>query len=215
MDKTLKGVFILKPNETPKKESKHQSEAPAKHAVHHNSPHFYSAFTDHPINVAFQEQEEGEEIVLLVRRHFVTNVPWIALAILLAILPVFLPFAAATFPFPDLSSSTVFLLLTFYYLFIFGFVLLNFTLWYFHIGLVTTIRLVDIDLAGILYRQITATKHENVEDVTYTQIGFITSLFNFGTVHIQTAGNMLNFEFEQVPQPARVADVISDFARPV
>lgn len=209
MDENLNGEFILENSNQPQEDTKPKTGS-QKTAL--NSPHFYSAFTDRPKGVTFIEQETGEEVLLLLRRHFATNIPWLFASIILIALPVFFPAAAATFPLPEFSSITLLLLLLFYYLFIFGFLLLNFTLWYFHVGLVTNLKVIDIDLAGILYRHIAVAKHENIEDVSQSQVGFISSLFNYGNVYVQTAGSQQNIDYDRVPHPARVADVISDLA---
>ena len=204
-EKKLSGEFILNPEH--KEVEKH------KPAVSKHSPHFYSSFCKNPLGVRFKEQEEGEEILLLLRRHFVTNIPWLVFAFFLIALPLILPFVIAFFPFPLPSANTLSLYLAFYYLAIFGFLLINFSLWYFHIGLVTSFRVIDIDLAGILYRQVIEAKHENIEDVKYNQVGFITSLFNYGNVTVQTAGNDENIEYDRVPQPSEVADIIGDLSQ--
>lgn len=213
MEDSLHGEFILNKREG----SEDKKDPPHTPAIKHHKrkPHFYTAYEDYPSEVTFSEQEEGEEVVLLLRRHFITNLPWIVFSLFLIILPVFFPLIIRSFPFPQLSPSTVILMLAFYYLIIMGFVLLNFTLWYFHVGLITTLRVLDIDLAGILYRQVTVTRHENVEDVTYSQTGFRPSLFNYGNVHVQTAGTQENVEFDRVPRPSKVADTLSDLVKPV
>jgi hypothetical protein len=212
MDNTLGGEFILNADEA---DSKPAPSAAAKAAptIKKSKPHFYTAFWNHPMGVSFAEQEAGEEIILILRRHFVTNFPWIVFAIILSILPIFYPILIAFFPFPLPSGSTLGLITAFYYLLIFGFLLTNFTLWYFHIGIVTNLRVVDIDLDGILYRQVTEAKIENIEDVTYRQIGFITSLFNYGNVIVQTAGAEENIEYDRVPKPSQVADIIGDLSQ--
>ena len=51
---------------------------------------------------------------------------------------------------------------------------------------------------------------EKIEDVTYKQSGFIRSLFNYGDVHVQTAGEEENIEYDRVPRPAKVAEIIND-----
>lgn len=198
MEDDLKGEFVLSENKIVRK-----------------TPHFFSSFFQNPGGLSFQEQEKNEEIILLLRRHFITNVPWILFVLFLAILPITFPLLAITFPFPPLSSLTIVFMVSFYYLILFGLALLNFTLWYFHIGLVTNIRIVDIDLSGLLYRHVATARHESVEEVTYDQIGFVTSLFNYGNVHVQTAGATANIEFDRVPRPAKVADIIGDLANPV
>ncbi len=202
MDNDLKGEFIL------------NASKPVEAVVgtkHKKEPmHFYSSFRQYPSGVSFAEQEAGEEILLLLRRHFVTNIPWAAMAILLLLLPLGFPFFVANFPIPLPSGITLTFYTAFYYLIIFGFVLINFSLWYFHTGMVTTVRLVDIDLSGILIRHISEAKNKSIEDVSYTQIGFVRSLFNYGDVMVQTAGAESNIEYDRVPKPSVVADIIGD-----
>lgn len=173
--------------------------------------HFYTTFAHMPSGITFQDQEPGELILLLLRRHFVTNVPWITFVILLSILPFTLfPFILAFFPFPLPSPNVLLLLLAFYYLLIFGIALLNFTLWYFQVGLVTSIRIIDVDINGILYRQVSEARDDDIQDVSYEQIGFVRSLFNYGDVLIQTSGSIQNVEFDRVPRPSVVSRTIAD-----
>lgn len=208
MDKTLSGEFILN---GPDPDGTLSSAHPVKPKHHHKNPHFYSSFIHYPKNITFSDQEENEEIILFIRRHFITNVPWIVGAFVLAILPfTVFPFVISFFPFSMPDAQTVLLFLLFYYLGILGYILLKFTLWYFHVGIVTNIRVRDIDIHGILYKDISEAKNEFIQDVSYTQIGFIRSLFNYGEVFIQTAGTKPNIEFDKAPRPSEIARVIGD-----
>jgi len=213
MDNKLKGEFIL--NQTLPAEAEVPLPTPPKDLektkpIVHNNPHFYSSFCQFPKGVTFAEQEKDEKILLLLRRHFVTNVPWIATALFFVLLPISFPFIIQFTPFPIPSQTTLILYFAFYYLVLFGFVLVKFTLWYFHTGLVTTHRLIDIDLHGILYRNVAEAKNRNIEDVKYIQSGFILSLFNYGNVLVQTAGSENNIEYDRVPRPSQVANIIGD-----
>ncbi len=175
------------------------------------SPHFFSSFCFYPANVSFETQQPDEEIILLIRRDFITNVPWIAGVLSLIIIPFLVaPFYDFLFPFLSLSDLTLSYILVFYFLIVFGFIILKFSLWYFHVSFVTNIRIVDIDVHGILIRDTTETRLELVEDISHKQHGFIPSLFDYGFVHIQTAGSQQNIEFDKAPQPARIAEIIGD-----
>lgn len=211
MDNQLNGEFILTDNNEDEKLHENSAGTPSKKiGVTKVKPHFYSSFTHFPEGVSFEEQEANEDIILLVRRHFATNIPWIFASLLLLLLPLLFPFIINFFPFPLPSQQTISLYIAFYYLVVFGFVLINFTLWYFNVGLITNLHVIDIDLSGILYRQISQAKMEKIEDVTYKQSGFIRSLFNYGDVHVQTAGEEENIEYDRVPRPAKVAEIIND-----
>ncbi|MDO8269990.1 MAG: hypothetical protein Q7T54_04965 [Candidatus Levybacteria bacterium] len=210
MDKSLNGEFVISKSTTNDTKEASPNTSSFVKSNHKSSLHFYSSFCKNPKGITFAEREEGEEILLLLRRHFITNFPWIFAAIFFVLLPLTFPFLATTLPFTLPSPNTAALFIGFYYLVLFGFVIVNFTLWYFHAGLITTHRLIDIDLHGILYRQISEAKNKNIEDVTYTQIGFVRSLFNYGDVMVQTAGAESNIEYDKVPKPSMVADIIGD-----
>lgn len=177
----------------------------------HKKPRFYSSLSYYPVGVGFENQESDEEIILLVRRDFITNLPWILTAIILAILPIIItPFIPVIAPFVQFSNTTITLYLMFFYLALIGYVIVNFTLWYFHVGIVTNKHIIDIDVHGILSRDVSRTLLSNVEDVKYTQVGVIRSIFNYGDVFIQTAGTNVNFEFDKAPEPSLIIQIIED-----
>lgn len=208
MDNTLEGEFILADSSSPHV----NTESKSGHTTHHHkNPHFYSSYIKYPNNISFVDQESSEEIILFIRRHFITNVPWIFTAIIFSLFPFTLfPFVIRFFPVDPPSPSTLFLLTLFYYLAIFGFMLLKFTLWYFHVGIITNVRIRDIDIHGILYKDIAEAKNEFIQDVSYSQIGFIRSLFNYGEVLVQTAGTKPNVEFDKAPRPSEIAKTIGE-----
>ena len=58
---------------------------------------FLSSFYLNPGGISFKEQEEDEEIVLLLRRHLVTSIPWLFVALVLLFAPIFLSFFSGYF----------------------------------------------------------------------------------------------------------------------
>lgn len=215
-EKLLEGEFILETDSAstvPEKLSaKKDNEKKSLHKSHvKKSPHFFSSYCPYPKAVTFQDQEKDEEIILLIRKHFITNVPWITSTIVFSLFPIILfPLILAFSPFPIPTTFAQLLIIAFYYLVLMGFVLLKFTLWYFHVGIITNIRIRDIDIHGILYKDIAETKYEQIQDVNYTQIGFIRSLFNYGEVLVQTAGTLANIQFDKAPKPTKIARVIGN-----
>lgn len=178
---------------------------------HKNSVHFYSSLGINPDNVVFENQEEDEEIILLIRRALITNVPWIATALILIFIPplIFL-FNDLFSPFFQISAPTQLAAILFYYLIVFGFILVEFTIWYFNVGLVTNKRIIDLDVSGILFKHASETKLNLIEDVSYSQIGAVRSIFNYGDVLVQTAATYANFEFDRAPEPARIVRITAD-----
>lgn len=179
--------------------------------IHHGNPHFYTAFSMYPENVTFENQEPDEQILFLVRQAFITNIAWIMLSAFLLFLPPFIPRTLElAFPYLSFSQNALIVLILFSYLIIFGFIILGFVLWYFRIAFLTNKRLIDVDIEGLLYKNIAETKLELIQDVSYTQIGVIRSLFNYGDILVQTAGSIPNFEFERAPKPAQIVRIIGD-----
>lgn len=171
-----------------------------------------SYFKMHPIGVKFANQEEDEIIVLFLRRHFITNIPWILLTLFLLILP---PLVIFLFQITNISFFTIPLrlgiaLLSFYYLVVSGYALTQFIVWFYHVGIVTQRRLLDLDVYNILNHHLAETNISEIVDVSYAQQGFFQSSFDYGDVPIQTTAIKANFEFEEAPHPAQVSDIITD-----
>lgn len=173
--------------------------------------HLFTTYCTYPEGVRFENQEKDEIIVLLVRKHFITNLSWIVLTILLALLPpLVLFFASQTELFLEISTSYLLVLLLFFYFVLFGIAGVNFITWFYHVGIVTQKRVVDIDITYVTNKNVATTEVRDIVDVEYSQRGFLHSFFNFGHVHMQTEGIKANFEFTSIPNPALVADIIND-----
>jgi hypothetical protein len=50
----------------------------------------------------------------------------------------------------------------------------------------------------------------NIEDVTSDISGILGTVFNYGDVFVQTAGNTERFEFSDVPNPAIINKLLLD-----
>lgn len=166
-----------------------------------------------PSSVSFDGEDKDEHIVLFLRRHFITNVGWILMSVFLFFLPALLSTLLRLngFDLADYISLRVrFAASIFWYLFVFGVTFENFLLWYFNVYLVTTKRIVDMDFHALLHRDVTEAPLRNVEDITRRTRGALQVIFNYGSVTIQTAGEQRELEFEFVPDPTRVQDIVSD-----
>lgn len=74
--------------------------------------------------------------------------------------------------------------------------------------LITDRSLVQILQKTLFIRKVSRLSMSNVEDVNEEQRGIISSIFNYGTLTIQTAGTEDNFVFTLCPNPTRLADII-------
>lgn len=169
--------------------------------------HSYCSF---PAKTFFQTQDADEEVILLLRRHFVTNVPWIFLSLLALIIPLILFPLFFSFLFPTLSRGYQLVAVLSWYLLVFSYAFVNFLLWYFHVYIVTNKRVIDIDVHGLTLSDITSAKLEQIQDITLKRVGIIRTIFDYGNVFIQTAGTVPSLEFEAVPRPAAVIDILEE-----
>ncbi|OGG05875.1 hypothetical protein A2872_02645 [Candidatus Gottesmanbacteria bacterium RIFCSPHIGHO2_01_FULL_42_12] len=170
-----------------------------------------SSFVVMPQEVKFQGEDEDETVILLLRRHVVTNIPWIIAAVLLFLAPsVVFPLLFAANVLPALPLGLSFVGALFWYMASTTYVLLNFLYWYFNVYIVTDERVVDVDWYSLLFRRVATAQISKIQDVSNTIGGVIRSVFDFGNVHIETAGELENIEFEDIPHPALVAEQIQD-----
>ncbi len=199
---------------------KNHSEAKP-HIVHHRSVDEYSevmrhehpngnplaAYSPKPHNAHFESQAESEHVVLLLRRHPITNLSWIFLTVLLLIAPIILQFVPFITFFPSMYQTVV---LLGWYMIVFAYALEKFLTWFFNVMIITDERIVDIDFENLIYKRVSSAKIDNIEDITGTTGGFIRSLLNFGTVIVQTAGVEQEFDFHDIPHPDRVIKLLNE-----
>jgi len=67
--------------------------------------------------------------------------------------------------------------------------------------ILTTDSLTQVTQIGLFRKQVSQLSLANLEDVTAQQDGVIQSMFNFGTLHAETAGERSKFVFPFCPDP--------------
>lgn len=168
-----------------------------------------AAFVSFPKDFHFENQENDERVILLLRRHWVTNFFWVFIGILMIFSPIFIFPVFSYFKilyFIPGRFQTVFLI--FWYLATFSFIFTSFISWYFNVYIVTNKRIIDVDFFNLLYKEVSSCFLSKIQDVTYQVAGSARVIFDYGNVLIQTAGTEKNLEFEQVPKPAEVVKTI-------
>lgn len=166
-----------------------------------------SSYNYYPDNVTFENREREEQVVLLLRRHPITNASWIAAGILMLIAPIIL----TSFPILSFLPARFQLVAVLgWYLICFAFILEKFIVWFYDIFIITNERVLDIDFFNLIYKEVTDASLDKIQDVTYSVGGVSRAIFNYGDVVIQTAGETENLKFEGIPWPDRVAKILQD-----
>lgn len=165
------------------------------------------AFAAKPLNVCFDSQLKDEQIILLMRQHPITQLRWILIAIGLLFAPLLFGYVGM---FSFLPVQFVLPALVGWYLLVIGFVMEGFLLWFFNVYIITDERIIDVDFYSLIYKNISAAKIDNIEDISATTGGALRSIFDFGTVRIQTAAAVTEFEFADVPHPNQVITLLNE-----
>jgi len=181
-------------------------------AGNNGSVHLFTSFCKDPDDITFENQDEGEKVLLFTRKDLITNLPWLLAGLFLAIIPIII---MPALPFLHISLASLpqnfpLILTIFYYLLVTAFLFVNFITWYFNLDIVTEKRILDIEFQGIVYKNVAATKLTLVQDVSYSQVGVIRTVFDYGDVLVQTAGTIDNFTFEAIPRPEDAVHIVED-----
>jgi len=75
---------------------------------------------------------------------------------------------------------------------------------------VTDDSITQITQNGLFKRQMSEISMANIEDVTAVQNGLLATVFGFGTLKAETAGERSNFHFIYCPRPNMYAKIVLD-----
>lgn len=182
-------------------------ESPDRHKLPGHTHNPITSFSFLPDHVEFINEDPDEKVVLLLRRHPITNLGWITIAFLMIIAPAFMTVLT---PMGFLPSGFQFVLSLVWYLITSAFIMEQFLSWFFHVNIVTDERIIEVDFVNLVYREITDANIDQIQDVTVEVGGTLRTLLHYGDVIIQTAAQVPKIEFEAVPDPDRVARVLRE-----
>lgn len=210
-DNTKKEKPVSK-EKSPKKKSVSKTKKEKKHLkprynLEQRSQGRLSSFSYLPKKVNFETREKEEKVILLLRRHPIANVSWILVGLLMIMAPIILnKFSLLSL----LPGKFQLIAVLGWYLITTAFLLENFLTWFFNVNIITDERIVDIDFFNLIYKQVSDTNIDKIQDVTYTMGGVARTLFNYGDVFVQTAAEVPNFDFLGVPNPDKVVKILQE-----
>ena len=157
-------------------------------------------------------QQADEKLIKIIRRDFFILLKDIILFLLLNILPlVFAYFVILRYPViltGEISLPVLILSTSIYYLYMWLFFFFSSINYYLDTWIITNKRIIDINQKALFSRVISEQKLDKVQDVTSETDGFIPTIFSYGDVFIQTAGEKERFHFDDVPNPDGIRDLI-------
>lgn len=172
----------------------------------------FESFRVSPGDVDFHGKDTGEQIILFMRQHPIVLFPGFIKAILVLLVTVALAYGLTY----TLSSLKVNIVTLNIILLVFGvFISITYMLyevfkWFYTISMITTSRVIDLDFQTIFDSRWSSTTLRAIQDVSHTSPGFISTIFDVGSLQIQTAAEKELFEISNIPRPRDVQDVLMD-----
>ena len=161
----------------------------------------------------FPGQQENEEIYLVTRQHWMVFVLKFSAWFLFVVILLLADWAINNYA-PVLKTEPyvdyVNLVKSVYLMFLILGLLMVWSMYYLNMQIITNERIVDITQNSLLHHTISELHLSRIEDVTAEVKGLLPTFFNYGNVHIQTAGETERFVFSRIPNPAEVAKLVSD-----
>lgn len=164
-----------------------------------------AAFNFEPDKIKFVGTDDKEKVVLLLRKHPITNLKWIVAATFMAFAPLIVAFTGATEAVPVRFQFVGMLV---WYLITTAFIFEEFLGWYFHVFIITDERVFDVDFVNLAYRDISEANIDLIQEVTTKVGGVSRTVFKYGDVFIRTASDNPQIEFEAVPNPDGVSKIL-------
>jgi membrane protein YdbS with pleckstrin-like domain len=165
--------------------------------------------------------QEGEELLTLARRHWLFVYPKLVAGAIVALLPVgVLWWVMSRFDWTDEPPARlVALVITFVWL-VYWAVRLYFLKYRYDndIWVVTNQRIIDSVKNHWFHLQMSTADLVDIEDMSVIRSGLLNTLFDFGDINCQTAGEVPKFSLRGIPRPREVqalVDRLRDQARTI
>ena len=153
-----------------------------------------------PFDVTIQNQADDEKIIRVWRRHPVTLLGPVAKILAFAAIPAALVLITG----PSMFGSPVLFVL---FALILGIVVTfgayQWVSWYGDVYVLTNYRIIDVEQQGFFNRSFAETTLNNIQDISHQVSGLAATLFDYGTIVVQTAGASPDISLNNVGHPQR------------
>lgn len=147
---------------------------------------------------------DGEEVRVITRRHAITLIPSLVLALLLIVAPFF-------FLFPLFASGPVGIVVFAIVVFVgVAIAFRAFIIWDGNALIATTERVVEVQQEGVFARTVNEIIYDNVQDISWTKRSPLDMTFNIGIVRIRTVSGGYTIEDPYLPKPQKLQQIIND-----
>lgn len=157
-----------------------------------------------------------EEVKMIVHRDPIIALKKVGLFFILVALPAVLVYMMISL-FPSIMNHvwlwpTILLAISAYMLFIWLFLFFMIVDYILDVWFITDQRIIDVKQNGFFSRTVSEQYLSRVQDVSTDTHGVMETMFRYGDVTVQSAGQMNKLYFEQVPHPDHIRDLIIKLA---
>lgn len=157
-------------------------------------------------------QRPNEHVVLFLRRHWFSLLRIGCAFALLTILPISLLWyfwdSVSTWLQDPFLGPLLAMIGCMYFLSIWLFVFLEFTDYYLDTWIITNERVLNIEQEGLFKRTSSELDLASVQDATAETRGFFETMFSYGNLFVQTAGEKERFHFKSIGRPEHVKEIL-------
>jgi len=159
--------------------------------------------------------DNDEKIVLEVRRHWFVLLAQSLPLVFLVFFPLIIKIALGVMGLSDIvilskNIETLITIITAVWVwFIWVAFFILWTDYYLDILILTNKRIIDIEQKGFFSREISTFRLDRIQDITVDVNGVIPTFFDFGDIHIQTAGEVPEISVKSIPDPHKVREIVS------
>lgn len=158
-------------------------------------------------------QNSKEEILHFIRRHWIAYVKWIIILTIMILSPIIITIILLNNNAIAITESNKYYFVIFFSLYSLLVMAVFITTWidyYLDVTIITRQHLIHVRQIEIFNRIVSEQSLLRVQDVSSDMKGLYQTLFRFGTVYVETAGEQPNFRMTDIAKPHQVAKAIME-----
>lgn len=183
----------------------------------------FGMINTYPKDARFATQNKDEDVVIILRKHFLQNIRWMFKLALLCLVPIGISLfftvvdtllnkeLSAIFTIIDFTQLWKFFLY-FYYTFCISYGIFSYANWYYNLFIVTNERFIFLDFHIDSGMVITDIPLQHIVDISEKTDGFIETVFGYGRIEFKTTSEKF-MSIEGVPQTTWFRDSFADLIK--
>jgi len=155
--------------------------------------------------------EENEEVIKIVRKHWLPMVFSLVVSIFVAIAPIVFFVLLKKIIFSNITLQNLYVLVFFYLIYLIFVWISIFISWinyYLDIWVLTNKKIVDIEQIGLFSRKVSSIRLDRIQDVKIEVLGLINTFLKIGNIRVQTAAQGEDFIIKTASNPEQIKQSI-------